>query len=163
MLLTFKFSYPFPVNSIIIIGTEPPCPRCKLLEKVVSVKVKELGINAEVRHLVYTDEESRAFAEGLGLETGTASLVAKRMNVEIDNSRKIIPNFDSEFNIEYEDYFYTNWSYELDEHLRIFENMAQEVGLLMTPSLIINGVLKHSGSVPRFSQIEEWLLELKEV
>jgi len=130
---------------------------------VVSVKVKELGINAEVRHLVYTDAESKAFAQELGLETGTASSVAKRMNVEIDNSRKIIPNFDSEFNIEYEDYFYTNWSYELDEHLRIFENMAQEVGLLMTPSLIINGVLKHSGSVPRFSQIEEWLLELKEV
>jgi hypothetical protein len=150
------------MNTIIIIGTDPPCPRCKLLTKFVSVKVKELGINAAVRHLVYTDAESKTFAEGLGLETGTASSVAKRMNVVIDNSRKLILDFDSEFNVEYEDYFFTNWSYELDEHLRVFENTAKEVGILMTPSLIINGVLKHSGSVPRFSQLEAWLLELKE-
>jgi hypothetical protein len=151
------------MNSIIIIGTEPPCPRCKLLSKVVSAKVKELKIHAEIRHLVYTDSESKIFAEGLGLETGTANSVAKRLNVEIDNSIKIIPDFDSEYNVEYEDYFFTNWSYELDEHLRFFENMARETGLLMTPSLIINGVLKHSGSVPRFSKIEAWLNELKEV
>ncbi len=151
------------MNSIIIIGTEPPCPRCKLLTKIVSDKVKELEINAVVNHAVYTDTEAGEFAGRLNLEPGTASLVAKRMNVEIDNSRKIIPNFDSEFNTEYEDYFFTNWSYELDEHLRLFENKAKEMGILMTPSLIINGNLKHSGSVPRLSQIETWLLELKEV
>lgn len=151
------------MNSIIIIGTEPPCPRCKLLAKVVTDKVKELGINADVKHLVYTDSESKEFAEGLGLETGTASAVAKRMNVEINNSLKLIPDFDSEFNVEYEDYFLTNWSYELDEHLRLFELNAKKEGILMTPSLIINGDLKHSGSVPRLSQLNEWLLELKGV
>jgi hypothetical protein len=113
--------------------------------------------------LTYTDIEAREFAEKLGLETGTASHVAKKMNVEIDNSKKIIPDLNSEFNIEYDDYFYTNWSYELDEHLRLYENTAKEVGILMTPSLIINGILKHSGSVPRLSQIEEWLLELKKL
>jgi hypothetical protein len=126
------------------------------------VKVQELGINAEVRHVVYTDVEAKEFAAELGLEPGTASLVAKRMNVEIDNSKKAIPDLNSEFNIEYEDYFYTNWSYELDEHLRPFEKKAKEVGILMTPSLFINGELKHNGSVPRLSQIEKWLLELKE-
>lgn len=84
------------------------------------------------------------------------------MNVVIDKSRKVIPNFDSEFNAEYEDYFFTNWTYELDEQLRLFEIKAKEEGILMTPSLIINGILKHSGSVPRLLQLEEWLLELKE-
>jgi hypothetical protein len=133
------------------------------LAKVVSDKVKELGINAEVKHLVYTDTEAGELAGRSGLVTGTATSVAKKMNVEIDNSRKIIPNFDSEFNVEYEDYFMTNWSYELDEHLRLFELRAKEEGILMTPSLIINGDLKHSGSVPRLSQLEEWLLELKDV
>lgn len=150
------------MNSIIIIGTQPPCPRCKLLTKVVTVKVQELEINAEVRHIVYTDVEAKEFAAKLGLEPGNASLVAKRMNVEFDNSKNTIPALNSEFNIEYEDYFYTNWSYELDEHLRPFEKKAKEVGILMTPSLVINGELKHSGSVPRLSQIEKWLLELKE-
>jgi hypothetical protein len=149
------------MNSIIIIGTEPPCPRCKLLAKVVAEKVKELGVDADVKHLVYTDAESNEFAAVLGLETGTASTVAKRMNVEINHSRKLVPNFESEYNTEYEDYFFTNWSYELDEHLRIFENKAREEGILMTPSLIINGELKHSGSVPRLSQLEKWLLDLK--
>jgi glutaredoxin len=151
------------MNSIIIIGTEPPCPRCKLLTKILTDKVKELEINAIVHHAVYTDPEAGEFAGQLGLVPGTSSSVAKRMNVEIDNSRKIIPNFDSEFNTEYEDYFFTNWSYELDEHLRIYENNAKELGILMTPSLIINGELKHSGSVPRLSQITAWLLELKDV
>jgi predicted DsbA family dithiol-disulfide isomerase len=150
------------MNSIIIIGTEPPCPRCKLLTKIVSDKVKEFGIDADVKHAVYTDSGAIEFAAQLGLEPGTASVVAKRMNVEIDNSRKKAPNFDSEFNTEYEDYFFTNWSYELDEHLRLYENKAKEMGILMTPSLIINGELKHSGSVPRLSQIEHWLQELKE-
>ena len=149
------------MNSIIIIGTEPPCPRCKLLAEVVSDKVKELGINAEIKHLVYTDSEAGEYAGRSGLVTGTANSVAKKMNVVIDNSRKIIPNFESEFNVEYEDYFLTNWSFELDEHLRLFELKAKEEGILMTPSLIINGNLKHSGSVPRISQLEEWLLELK--
>jgi hypothetical protein len=151
------------MNRIIIIGTEPPCPRCKLMTKIVTDKVKELGINVVINHAVYTDPESGAFAGQLGLEPGTASSVAKKMNVVIDNSRKIIPDFDSEFNTEYEDYFFTNWSYELDEHLRIYETNAKELGILMTPSLIINGELKHSGSVPRLSQIEAWLMELKEV
>jgi len=31
---------------------------------------------------------------------------------------------------------------------------------MMTPVLIINGEIKHQGSVPELSKIEEWLLEL---
>jgi len=151
------------MNSIIIIGTEPPCPRCKLLEKIVTDKVKELGINAVVNHAVYTDTDAIEFAVGVGLVPGTASSVAKKMNLVIDNSKKIVPDFDSEYNVEYEDYFFTNWSYELDEHLRVYENNAKELGILMTPSLIINGKLKHSGSVPRLSQIEAWLLEINNI
>ncbi len=151
------------MNSIIIIGTEPPCPRCKLLEKIVTDKVKELGINAVLNHAVYTDTDAKEFAAGVGLVPGTASSVAKKMNLVIDNSKKIIPDFDSEYNVEYEDYFFTNWSYELDEHLRVYENNAKELGILMTPSLIINGNLKHSGSVPRLSQIEAWLLEINNI
>jgi hypothetical protein len=94
---------------------------------------------------------------------GTASSVAKKMNLIIDNSKKIIPDFDSECNVEYEDYFFTNWSYELDEHLRVYENNARGLGILRTPSLIINGNLKHSGSVPRLSQIEAWLKEINNI
>lgn len=55
-----------------------------------------------------------------------------------------------------------SWTYELDEVLRLVENRAKEVGVMMTPVLIINGELKHQGSVPSSCKINEWLLELKQ-
>jgi len=148
------------MHKILIIGTDPPCPRCKLITDVITVKVKELGIDAEVKHLTYTDVEAQAFAKSLGLETGTASLVAKRLNVEIDNTKKRATDYESENNKEYDDYNLSNWSYELDELLRPFELKAKEVGILMTPVIVINNELKNKGSVPRLYKIEEWLKEL---
>ena len=76
--------------------------------------------------------------------------------------KKIIPDDNSPLNAEYDEYLYTGWSYELDEQLRYFENNAREVGILMTPAIVINGKLKHAGSVPRISILTEWLSELKQ-
>jgi hypothetical protein len=150
--------------SIIIIGVHPPCPRCKLLGKVVDEKVKEFGINADVKHLGYTDIEAKEFAKSIGLEPGTAKDVAKRIHLEIDSSKinKILNNKTAKLDCEFGEYNDCNWSYELDELLRPFENRAKEVGMLMTPILIINGELKHQGSVPSLSKINEWLLKLRE-
>lgn len=147
-------------HQIIIIGTNPPCPRCKLLFDVLTQKCNELEIDAEIRHLTYTDDEAVGIAKTLGLDTGTAGLVAKRLGVEIDNTKKRTANFDSEFNSEYEDYNFSGWTYELDELLRPFELKAIEVGILMTPALIINNQLKNQGSIPRMGTIENWLNEL---
>lgn len=152
------------MNSIVIIGTHPPCPRCRLLTNVVTAKVNAIGLDTEVRHLSYTDEEAREFARALGLEPGTAKDVAKRNNVEIDMQKiaKLIQNGVPDPDCEYRDYNDCKWSYALDELLRPFENKAKDVGILMTPVLIINGHVKHNGSVPRLSKIEEWLLELQD-
>lgn len=38
------------MNKIVIIGVEPPCPRCKLLGNIIDAKVEELNIEAEVSH-----------------------------------------------------------------------------------------------------------------
>ncbi len=152
-------------HKIIIVGVQPPCTRCKLLGKVVDEKVKELHIDAEVRHLNYNGTEVKEFAQSIGLESGTAKDVAKRIHLEIDvnkmnevlNTKTIKPD------CEYKDYNDCNWSYELDELLRPFENSAKEAGILMTPVLIINGELKHQGSVPQLRKINEWLLNLKQL
>ena len=151
------------MNKILIIGTQPPCPRCKLLTNVVSEKVKTFGIKAEVVHLSYTDEESKAFAKSIGLETGTAKDVAKRLGTTIDTEKisGLVRNDALVFNSEYKDYNSNNWSFELDEFLRSFESKAIEVGILMTPVLIINNEVKHRGSIPRINKVEEWLTELK--
>jgi hypothetical protein len=151
------------MNSIIIIGVNPPCPRCKLLGNVIDAKVKELQIDAEVRHLSYTDQESKELAKSFGLESGTAKDVSKMIHLEID-SQKISNaknNKTSHPDFEFELYNDCNWTFELDEVLRPFERQAVEVGIMMTPVLIINGVLKHQGSVPSLSKINEWLSELK--
>jgi len=150
------------MNKIIIIGTQPPCARCQILTNVVSAKVIELGINAEVKHLSYSDEESKTLARTLGLETGTAKDVAKRIGVEIiiEKISGIIRNDLLVENSEYQDYNNCNWSFELDEFLKPFENRALESGILMTPVLIINRQIKSSGSIPRIDKIKEWLGEL---
>lgn len=147
------------MDRIIIIGTNPPCPRCGLLLKVVEAKIKELNINAEVKHLSYTDDESQEFAKSIGLVAGTAKDVAKKINSPIDADRlnQLTGNKTSVKNSEFKDYNDCNWSYELDEYLRPYELKAKEVGILMTPVLIINGVVKHQGSVPRLESIHQWI------
>jgi hypothetical protein len=151
------------VNKIVIIGTQPPCPRCKLLFNAVSAKVMELKIEAEVKHLNNTDEEAKTFAKTIGLEAGTAKVVAKKIAMEInfEGISSLIRNDMLVENIEYKDYNNCDWSYELDEFLRPFENRAKEAGILMTPVLIINNEVKYQGSLPRIHKIDEWLLEFQ--
>lgn len=150
------------MNKIIIIGTDPPCPRCGLLTNIIKAKVEHYGIDAEVRHLSYLDDESKLIAESIGLETGTAKDVARKLNLDIDKEKlrqKLQSNPDNS-NSEYTAYNDCNWSFALDEFLRPYENKAKDVGVLMTPSLIINGKLMHQGSVPKLEKIDEWLSSL---
>jgi|JFJP01.1.fsa_nt_gi thiol-disulfide isomerase/thioredoxin len=151
------------MNNILVIGVVSSCPRCKLLENIIDAKVEELNVNAKVNHLAYTNPEARRIANSFGLIPGTAKDVSGKIEVPIEskkismakNSRTIHPDYD------FRAYNNCNWTYELDEVLRPFENQAKEVGIMMTPALIINGELKHQGSVPCLSKIDEWLLDLK--
>ena len=151
------------MQTVVIIGTQPPCPRCKLLTSVLFKKVIEFKIQAEVKHLAYTDSEAKEYANNLGLVPGTAKDVAKRANLRIDSDKidSIIQNSKLSKNTEFKELNDCNWSYELDEYLRPFQQLANEVGILMTPALIINGDLKHWGSVPKLDQIEYWLHEMQ--
>ena len=122
-----------------------------------------MKINADIKHISYTDTEAIEFAKSKGLETGTAKDVATKANIPMDYSKVSQlcqqPTIDS--NGEYAPFNDCNWSYELDEFLRPYENIAKEFGIMMTPVLIINGEIKHQGCVPKLHQIEEWLLELR--
>ena len=151
------------MNSIIVIGVNPPCPRCKLLGKVMDEKIKEMQIDATVRHIAYTDTEAKQFAQSIGMEAGTAKDVSRRIHLEIDSQKisAVLNNKTENPDCEFREYNNCNWSFELDELLRPFENKAKEVGILMTPVLIINGKLKHQGSVPPMAKINEWLSGLR--
>lgn len=141
-------------NQILVIGTIPPCPRCKLLTEVLTIEVKALGIEAEIRHIAYTSEEASSIAKKLELESGTAKEVAKRMGHTIN----LVAPYDIELSsLLWEKEKYKGLSHLrnlfeevniLDNRLRVYENAAEENGFLMTPVFIVNGQVIHKGSVP---------------
>ena len=51
------------------------------------------------------------------------------------------------------------WSPALDKELRPCQELADKIRILMTPVLIVNGKLKHHGSVPDPDHILAWLKE----
>jgi len=81
------------------------------------------------------------------MEAETAIDVAKKRGMEIDTEKiaTLVRNNALPTNAEYKDYNISNWSHELDEFIRPFETRAKEAGVLMTPILVINDVMKHQG------------------
>lgn len=155
------------MNTIIIVGTKPPCPRCKLLTDLVYKKSELMGLDAEIIHISYTSEEASAIAKEFGLIPGTAHDVAEKAGMELN---LVIPDMtsqkDDSINIENLDPNFEGLREQIklvkymDDRLRPFENKANEVGIMMTPTLVINGEIIHQGSVPGLAEIEEWLSKL---
>ena len=49
------------------------------------------------------------------------------------------------------------WTPALDAFLEPCRAAADRAGFLMTPILVLNGEVKHHGSVPTVEQIRDWL------
>jgi hypothetical protein len=49
------------------------------------------------------------------------------------------------------------WSPEMDDALRTCEEKADSVSTLMTPILVVDGEVKHHGSVPSLRKLRLWL------
>lgn len=143
----------------------PPCPRCGFLTDFIGEKVELLGLDVEMSHIAYTSQEAKQIAAKIGLEPGTAKDVAKKVGEEIDLSalphqhKSDVDETDLEPGLQQFAKEYIK-SRILDNRLRQYENMAQKVGILMTPALIINDNIKHQGSVPDLDQLDIWLKEL---
>ena len=151
------------MNSIIVIGTEPSCPRCQLLKNIIKSKLVELEIDAAYTHMAYTTEESVAVAAKHGLRPGTAKTVAEIVHAEVDSEEftSLQSNYTPDPNSFYDCYNDCSWSIQMDELLRPLELQAKKAGIMMTPVLIINGEIVHQGSVPEIGLIDQWLLALK--
>jgi small redox-active disulfide protein 2 len=151
-------------DEIWIIGTEPPCPRCHHLNKLVHGLVSELDLSLHVRHLAYTDKASRELAEKEGLEPGTAKDVARKGAIDMDWSRiQRLVDPSSQGATENNDHVccpaVAEWTTELDEVLRPCEDEALKLGIMMTPVLVLSGHIRHQGSVPSREQVKSWLVE----
>ena len=150
------------MHLIQVIGTTPPCPRCALMKRMAEGMVAELNIVADVRHVCYRDQEAQSLASALGLLPGTAADVARRLGMDISGPpagapRAVDVAAKDEIFKKYND---VGWSSALDASLRPYEMAASKVGVLMTPILVIDGKLRHSGSVPDPGMMRSWLLEL---
>lgn len=150
-------------NEILIIGTDPPCPRCGLLTNVLTKKIEEMGIYASVHHIAYTCSEAKEFAKKIGLTAGTAKDVARIAKMDMDSQTisEVIKNYTPDISCEFYKYNEYKWSKDLDKLLSQYEDKAKENGIMMTPVLIINDEIKHQGSIPEMTKIVDWLNELK--
>ncbi len=149
-------------NKIVIIGTEPPCPRCDYVTRMVQDIVAEMGLDASVRHIAYTGDEARGIAEKCGLLPGTAKDVAKTVAVTVDWDRVYALIGETSPEPDQASCCGTpgqRWSPALDEALRPCEERALEAGIMMTPVLVINGKSVHQGSVPERAQVVQWIKE----
>lgn len=156
------------MHQIVIIGTVPPCPRFKLLTDIVKAKVELMKLEAEVKHVAYSSGEAHEIASKVGLKPGTAKDVAQEIGGVVDalEMPKDVDFSELEFlgSLEPELKHLESLFLEvniMDRWLRPFENEAVKAGILMTPTLIIDGEIEHSGSVPSLKSIDSWLGELK--
>lgn len=152
-------------KEIWIIGTDPPCPRCDYLSRMVQDIVATTGIAATVRHMAYTDPGAHRFAASMGLEPGTAKDVARKAAVPMDWDRvyALIDGTQTGGAADREPgccpTAASRWTPALDEALRPCQRAAQEAGVLMTPVLVVAGRLKHQGSVPERDRVASWVCE----
>lgn len=143
-----------------IIGVASPCPRCDLLRQRVERLMKEAETSVGIKKIVYTEPEAVEFAASIGKVPGTSMDIAQRAGIKIDWKRyaSVLKNPPSHpEDIDVIDGPARQWSPELDEILRPFQEKAGSVGVLMTPIVVVDGEVKHHGSVPTIEQIRSWL------
>ncbi|HOA06088.1 MAG TPA: thioredoxin family protein [Candidatus Fermentibacter daniensis] len=141
---------------VLVIGTEPPCPRCALLCRMVEQAAAD-GTPVELDHCAFEDEKAGKLAERYGRRVGTAKHVSKASGIELDgdavretieSARKAAgPGSD----------IADAWTPRLDELLDPCTRAADSVGYYMTPVLVVDGVVVHHGSVPSKEQLRELL------
>jgi hypothetical protein len=143
---------------VIVIGTEPPCPRCSLVSQYVRDIIKGTGDNISFVHVPFDSAQAQDFGRRFGKKVGTAKQVAEAAHVDMDwpavyeivERRKAIQGEAcSPADL---------WSPELDSALEPCRRAADSVGYLMTPILIVSGDVKHHGSVPSFGDVLSWVL-----
>ena len=145
-------------RKVLVIGTEPPCPRCDLLYRMVS-EISLDGLAIDLHHCSYDSPEAAALASKLNKKIGTAKHVAKAAGIEIDVNTitaLIDSNLDKTKNNQRPA---DTWSPELDKMLKPYQEIAFTINFLMTPILVVDGEVKHCGSVPTQDQVITWINE----
>jgi hypothetical protein len=148
-------------KEIWMIGVHPPCPRCDLTRQRIARLINEAKSPITLTVLTYNDPEAQKFAASVGKEAGTAKHVIQKTGLVIDGNRLAAvrenPPTPPE-DIDLIDGPARSWSLEFDEVLRPCQEKAESVGLLMTPIVVVDGIVKYHGAVPSIEQIKSWIV-----
>lgn len=145
---------------VLIIGVNPPCPRCDIVHKWADEFKTEFSGQMTVKNLYYDSQEAQDFGRKLGMKVGTAKDVSRETSVALDLAalNMFMANRVLELDDEPERPA-DLWAPEMDAILKPCEMVASTVRWLMTPVIAISGVVKHQGSVPDREQIRKWVSE----
>jgi len=146
---------------VIIIGTDPPCPRCDILGLWVDEVIAENDHKASIKvaHLSFNDPAAIDFGAKKGLIIGTAKQIALSAGIDFDKAK--LEEWTSKRILEIDEYNRPAdiWNEEFDHMLSQYQKAADGISFLMTPVLVIDGVVKHHGSVPKKAQLRKWIEE----
>jgi hypothetical protein len=143
---------------VLVIGTDPPCPRCDLLTLRAQEATEGLTMPATFRHVVYFSDEAVAIGRAANRTLGTPTHVAEAAGIAmewgrrdelVEERRKIMAEGSRPAEL---------WTPALDAFLEPCRAAAEPAGFMMTPILVVNGKVKHHGSVPTVEEIRDWLL-----
>lgn len=124
---------------IIIIGTEPPCPRCRETYERVKTVAKEISSPASIRKIVYSCAEAQRFGK---VGTGHEIVEWAGLKVDWEEVRKLASG---------------EWTQALDDLLMPLADEAKRQGWIMTPVVVIDGIVVHFGHVPEMDNVRTWL------
>lgn len=146
-------------TAVIVIGTEPPCPRCDLVGRLVEEIAREANVEVDLRHIAFDSADARTLGRELGRKVGTAKHVAQAAGVRMDWEavQRLMDRRREELGPGARPA--ETWTPVLDQMLEACRQVADSAGYLMTPVLVVNGVVKHHGSVPAKETIRSWILE----
>lgn len=145
---------------VLVIGTDPPCPRCDLVGRLVT-EVTGSRADVRLRHCSFDSPEAVSLGMRLGRKIGTARHVAAEAGIRVEWDAVYQTIGRKELSAGPDRRPADAWTPELDALLEPCQKAAESVGYLMTPVLVVNDHVKHHGSVPASGRIEEWILGLK--
>jgi hypothetical protein len=143
---------------VLVIGTDPPCPRCDLLLVRAEEVARALSRPIRVRHVPFFSKEATIVGQKAGRRLGTPGHVAEAAGITVDSARrdeliaerrKVAGEVRRPADL---------WTPALDALLDECRAAADSVGFLVTPILVVDGEVKHHGNVPSADQIGEWLI-----
>lgn len=144
---------------LLIIGTDPPCPRCDRTAMMAEQIIKDSGADCTIRMLDLYSEEAVHIAEANGRKIGTTNEISGASGVMVDRKAFAEAVLKASEGKDENCRPGELWSPAFDEALDAVSKAAEHFGYYMTPVILIGGELLWHGSVPPEEELRKWITE----